>query len=135
MMFTCLKRANTKIQIHKYANTQIQQMTKCHKDPTCGIFLKRGFFRGIKYNILMCQMNKYIDIVYILPTIGEIFVFCWVYIDIIHISCQQLDIGCIIPTLGLWKTHQKMAKIQIIHCKGYNIEYWNLQNIFIATRT
>ena len=53
-------------------------MTKCHKDPTCGIFLERGFFRGIKYNILMCQMHKYNDIVYIMPTIGWIFVFCWV---------------------------------------------------------
>ena len=34
-------------------------MTKCHKDPTCGIFLKGGFFRGIKFNILMCQTHKY----------------------------------------------------------------------------
>jgi hypothetical protein len=49
-------------------------LTKCHKAPTCGIFLKRGFFRGVKYNILMCQMHKYIDIVYLMPTIGEIFV-------------------------------------------------------------
>ena len=55
MIFTCVKRANTKIQLHKYTNTQIQHMTKCQIDPTCGIFLKRGLFRGIKNDIHMCQ--------------------------------------------------------------------------------
>ena len=30
---------NTQIQIHKCTNTHIQHMTKCQKDPTCGIFL------------------------------------------------------------------------------------------------
>ena len=59
MMFTCLKRANTKIQIHKYANTQIQQMTKCLKDPTCGIFLKRGLIRDTNYDVHMSQTRKY----------------------------------------------------------------------------
>ena len=59
MIFTCVKRANTKIQIHKYTNTQIQHMTKCQIDPTCGIFLKRGLFRGIKNDIHMCQTRKY----------------------------------------------------------------------------
>ena len=59
MIFTCVKRANTKIQIHKYTNTQIQHMTKCQKDPTCGIFLKRGLFKGIKNDIPMCQTHKY----------------------------------------------------------------------------
>ena len=34
MIFPCVKSANTKIQIHKYTNTQIQQMTKCQKNPT-----------------------------------------------------------------------------------------------------
>ena len=33
-------------------------MAKCQKDPTCGIFLKRGLFRGIKNDIYMCQMRK-----------------------------------------------------------------------------
>ena len=39
---------NTQIEIYKYTNTHIQHMTKCQKDPTCGISLKRGLFRGIK---------------------------------------------------------------------------------------
>ena len=34
-------------------------MTKCQKDPTCGIFLKRGLFNDIKNYIPMCQMRKY----------------------------------------------------------------------------
>ena len=34
-------------------------MTKCQKDPTCGIFLKRGLFKDIKNNIPMCQTRKY----------------------------------------------------------------------------
>merc|ERR1712212_84890 len=51
--------ANTQIQIHKYTNTQIQHMKKCQKDPTCGIFLKRGLFKDIKNNIPMCRTQKY----------------------------------------------------------------------------
>ena len=51
--------SNTQIHKYKYANTQIQQMTKCLKDPTCGIFLKRGLFKGIKDDISMCQTPKY----------------------------------------------------------------------------
>ena len=34
-------------------------MTKCQKDPTCGIFLKRGLFKDIKNYIPMCQTGKY----------------------------------------------------------------------------
>ena len=34
-------------------------MTKCQKDPTCGIFLKRGLFRGIKNDMQMCQTHNY----------------------------------------------------------------------------
>ena len=34
-------------------------MTKCQLDPTCGIFLKRGLFKGIKDDIPMCQTRKY----------------------------------------------------------------------------
>ena len=34
-------------------------MTKCQKDPTCGIFLKRGLFKGIKNDTPMCQTCKY----------------------------------------------------------------------------
>ena len=45
IIFPCAKRINTKIQIQY---TQIQHMTKCQKDPTCGIFLKRGLFKEIK---------------------------------------------------------------------------------------
>ena len=59
MIFPCVKSANTKIQIQKYTNTQIQHKTKCQKDPTCGIFLKRGLFKYIKNDIPMCQRRKY----------------------------------------------------------------------------
>ena len=34
-------------------------MTKCQKDPICGIFLKRGLFKGIKNEVSMCQTRKY----------------------------------------------------------------------------
>merc|ERR1712175_42065 len=34
-------------------------MTKCQKDPTCGIFLKRGLFKDIKNYIPTCQIHKY----------------------------------------------------------------------------
>ena len=59
MIFPRAERTNTKIQIQKYTNTQIQHMTKCQKDPTCGIFLKRGLFKDIKNYIPMYQMHKY----------------------------------------------------------------------------
>ena len=34
-------------------------MTKCQKDPTCGIFLKRGLCKDNKNHIPMCQTCKY----------------------------------------------------------------------------
>ena len=34
-------------------------MVYCQKDPTCGIFLKRGLFKDIKNDIPMCQTRKY----------------------------------------------------------------------------
>ena len=34
-------------------------MMKYQKDPICGIFLKRGLFKGIKNDTLMCQTCKY----------------------------------------------------------------------------
>ena len=34
-------------------------MTKCHKDLTCGIFLKRGLFKDTKNDTPMCQTRKY----------------------------------------------------------------------------
>ena len=34
-------------------------MTKYQKDPICGIFLKRGLFKGIKNDTPMCQTCKY----------------------------------------------------------------------------
>merc|ERR1712212_1204251 len=43
----------------KYTNTQIQHMTKCLKDPTCGIFLQSGFFKDIKNYIPTCRTHKY----------------------------------------------------------------------------
>merc|ERR1712130_1068805 len=51
--------SNAQIQKYKYTNTQIEHITKCQKDPTCGIFLKRGLFKGIKNDTPMCQTCKY----------------------------------------------------------------------------
>ena len=34
-------------------------MTKCQKDPTCGIFLTRGLIKDIKNDIPVCQTHKY----------------------------------------------------------------------------
>ena len=42
-----------------HANTQIHHMTKCLKDPTCGISLKRGLFKDFKNDIPMYQKRKY----------------------------------------------------------------------------
>ena len=42
---------NAQIQIHKYTNRQKQHITKCQKDPTCGIFLKRGFSESSMYHL------------------------------------------------------------------------------------
>ena len=53
------KYKNTNSQIHKYKDTQIQHMRKCQKDPTCGIFLKRGLFKDIKNYIPTCRTHKY----------------------------------------------------------------------------
>ena len=50
---------NTNTQIHKHTNRQIQHMTKCQKNPTCGISLKRGLFKDIKNDIPVCQTCKY----------------------------------------------------------------------------
>ena len=55
------KYKNTNTQIHKCTNTQIQHMTNCQKDPTYGIFLKRGLFKDIKNDIPMSQTRKYKD--------------------------------------------------------------------------
>ena len=34
-------------------------MAKCQKDQTCGIFLERRLFKGIKNDKPMCQTQKY----------------------------------------------------------------------------
>ena len=59
MIFPCVRHANTKIQINKYTNTQIQHIVRCQKQPICCIFLKRGLFKDIKNDIPMCQTRKY----------------------------------------------------------------------------
>ena len=40
--------SNAQIQKYKYTNTQKRHLTKCLKDPTCSIFVKRGLFKDIK---------------------------------------------------------------------------------------
>merc|ERR1719300_1531781 len=53
--------SKAQIQKYKYTNTQIQHMMNCQKDPTCGIFLKRGLCKDVKNYIPMCQKHKYIN--------------------------------------------------------------------------
>ena len=57
MIFPYVKQANKKMQIHKYTNTE--NTTKCQKDPTCAIFLKRVLFKDITNDIPICQTGKY----------------------------------------------------------------------------
>ena len=57
MIFPCAKSTNT--MKYKYTNTPIKLMTKCQKDPICGIFLKRGLFKDIKNDFPRSQTRKY----------------------------------------------------------------------------
>ena len=65
------KYKNMKIQKYKYKNTntkkntQIQHMTKCQKEPTCGIFLKRGLFqsRTVVQGLVFTPFNILITII------------------------------------------------------------------------
>ena len=66
-----LPNPNTNTQIHKHTNTQIQHMTKCQKDPTCSIFLKRGLLKYIKNFILGPMAFKKYRI-------------CWVFLALCH---------------------------------------------------
>ena len=60
LIFPGLSCTSAKTQVHKYTNTQIQSMTKCKRDPTCGIFfLKRRLFKDTKNDIPVCQAHKY----------------------------------------------------------------------------
>ena len=79
IIFSCAERTNTKIQINKYKNTQIQHMAKCQKDPTCGIFLKRGLSESSMYHLcivsapsepslLLSSLNTSLDLIYISRT-------------------------------------------------------------------
>ena len=51
--------SNAQIQKIQIPITQIQHMTECQKDPTCGTFFKRGLFKDF---IPMCQTHKYENI-------------------------------------------------------------------------
>ena len=59
MTFPCVKHANTKIQIYKYTNTQIQHINSAVKTHHVAYFLKRGLFKDIKKDIPVCQTCKY----------------------------------------------------------------------------
>ena len=47
-------------------------MTKCEKNPTCGIFLKRGLFKDIKNDISMFQKRKYKGIQFLLSAADQL---------------------------------------------------------------
>ena len=61
MILSCVKRTNTKNTITKYTNTQIQHKTKCQKDPTWSIFLKRELFKDIKNYIPIKYKLEYLS--------------------------------------------------------------------------
>ena len=48
----------TQIQIHKYANTQIQLRSKMQTDTTCAIFLKRWWYEDLKDKLSSCLTCK-----------------------------------------------------------------------------
>ena len=50
--------SNTQIHKYKYTNTQIQLMKKCQKDPTCDIFLKRGFSESSIYHLCVASSSS-----------------------------------------------------------------------------
>ena len=63
VMTNTKKKTNT---ITKYTNTHTQHIVRCQKDPTCGIFLKRGLFKVskmifpcVKHAITNAQIQKY----------------------------------------------------------------------------
>ena len=62
-----LPNPNTNTQTHKHTNTQIQHITKCQKNPPCGIFLRLKFpaapaaqitRKTKKYNFTKYKINK-----------------------------------------------------------------------------
>ena len=56
MIFPCVKRANTQIQIHKYAHTAYEEVPE---RPNMQYILKKELFKGIKKYTSMCQTCKY----------------------------------------------------------------------------
>ena len=50
--------SHTQIHKYKYTNTQIQHITKCQKDPTCDIFLKRGFSESSIYHLCVASSSS-----------------------------------------------------------------------------
>ena len=56
MILSCVKHANTQIQIHKYKNRAYH---KVPERPNMWYFLKGGLFKGFKNDIPLCQTHKY----------------------------------------------------------------------------
>ena len=116
LIFPSVSYTNTQTQIHKYTNTLIQHMTKCQKDPTCGIFLKRGLFKDMKNNIPMCQTRKYKN------TNTK-----YTNSQIQHMTkCQKDPICGIFLKWGLFKDiKNNIAMCQTLKYKNTNLEYTN----------
>ena len=56
MIFTCVKRANTKIQIHKYTNTAYD---KVPDRPNMWYIFEKRTVQGFKNYVPMCRTHKY----------------------------------------------------------------------------
>ena len=100
----------------KYTNTQIQYMTKCQKDPTCGIFLKCRLFKDIKNDIPMSQTCNYKN------TNTK-----YTNTQIQHMTKRQKDPTCgIFLKWGLFKDIKNdIAMCQTPKYKNTNLEYTN----------
>ena len=54
--------SHTQINKYKYTNTQIQHITKCQKDPTCAIFLKRRLFKDVFWVSHSCTRSSSLSV-------------------------------------------------------------------------
>ena len=108
--------SNMQIQKYKYTNTQIQHMTKCQKDPTCAIFLKRGLFKDIKNDISLCQTIQNTNTKYTNSAYNEV----PETPNIWHIFEKR-----IIQGYHKWYSH--MSNRQIQKCKYTNTQIQSIQ--------
>ena len=89
-------------------------MGQCQKDPTCGIFLKRGLFKDIKNDIPMCQTRKY-----------KIYIHKYTNAQIQHMTkCQKDPTSDIFLKRGRFKDIKNQIPIQ------YKLEHLSFAQLY-----